>query len=216
MVQRAGIADDEEWGFVILAGPGAKGADWDEALRRYNELATAGMMAELRGDGGGDANNDVGKWRQIVQRGALRPVEGERARGVGFEGGRMVVGEDVEKLFASDAGPSSDIGKGFARSMCLVADGDAVASVLDKGKDSIAWVWAVDLTLGSDERGADGYPGYWKVNVEAVLTDLFVGVSLMEPRELWRPDKEYWDSWMVLPGDAEGDQMVKGDSGSHY
>lgn len=77
--------------------------------------------------------------------------------------------------------------------MCLVVDSAAMDSITsDK-----PWVYALDLSFDHASKSplADGaYPGYFRVAVDSVITELYPLLTAMTPPELWPSDNTIWES----------------------
>ncbi|KAJ5734879.1 uncharacterized protein N7483_000004 [Penicillium malachiteum] len=75
--------------------------------------------------------------------------------------------------------------------MCLIVDSTAMASITtDK-----PWVYALDLSFDHESPPEDGeYPGYFRVAVDSVITELYPMLTAMTPLELWPQDNSIWES----------------------
>lgn len=59
------------------------------------------------------------------------------------------------------------------------------------------WVYALDLSFGFDDESpiAGGeYPGYFRVAIDSVITELYHTLTAMTPSELWPSDNRIWES----------------------
>lgn len=81
--------------------------------------------------------------------------------------------------------------------MCLAVETDAMDSLLDPVPGQEPWVYAIDTSFDfehPDDENMDGYPGFFKVAIEALVPELypFIAGAQMDPRELWQPRKPIW------------------------
>lgn len=76
--------------------------------------------------------------------------------------------------------------------MCLVVD----SAVMDSMATDTPWVYALDLSFNHETQVPNGeYPGYFRVAVDSVISELYPMLSAMTPRELWPgPDNKIWES----------------------
>ncbi|KAK4862198.1 hypothetical protein LT330_003336 [Penicillium expansum] len=57
------------------------------------------------------------------------------------------------------------------------------------------WVYALDLSFDHENPLADGeYPGYFRVAVDSVITELYPMLAALTPSELWPSDNIIWES----------------------
>ncbi|KAJ5934900.1 hypothetical protein N7466_004447 [Penicillium verhagenii] len=65
--------------------------------------------------------------------------------------------------------------------MCLVANSVAIDSITT----DMPWVYASDVSFDHASPPADGeYPGYFRVAIESVITELYLMLTAMIPAEL--------------------------------
>lgn len=75
--------------------------------------------------------------------------------------------------------------------MCLVVD----SAVIDSITTDEPWIYVLDLSFDPENQLADGeYPGYFRVAVESVITELYPMLTAMTPSELWPSDNRIWES----------------------
>ncbi|KAJ5547460.1 hypothetical protein N7494_005045 [Penicillium frequentans] len=80
---------------------------------------------------------------------------------------------------------------GLNTSMCLVVDLVAMDSITT----DMPWVYALDVSFDHASPLADGeYPGYFRVAIKSVITELYPMLTAMMPPELWPPDNRIWES----------------------
>lgn len=92
---------------------------------------------------------------------------------------------------------------GLATGMILVADAEAVRSLLQPTPDVKPWIWAADVhydwKIGDQPSLSSSpvrrYPGYIRVALSVVLSEFWP--LLKSPgvigRHLWTPDLEVWE-----------------------
>ncbi|KAJ6038093.1 hypothetical protein N7499_003440 [Penicillium canescens] len=81
--------------------------------------------------------------------------------------------------------PGLDIG------MCVVVD----SAVIDSITTDKPWIYVLDLSFHHESQLADGeYPGYFRVAVESLITELYPMLTAMTPSELWPSDNRIWES----------------------
>lgn len=75
--------------------------------------------------------------------------------------------------------------------MCLVVDSD----VMDSLKTNQPWIYVLDVSFDHENQPARGeYPGYFRVAVRSVITELYPMLTAMTPPELWPEDNRIWVS----------------------
>ncbi|OQD69000.1 hypothetical protein PENPOL_c002G07085 [Penicillium polonicum] len=80
---------------------------------------------------------------------------------------------------------------GLDTGMCLVVD----SAVIDSITTDKPWIYVLDLSFDHENQLADGeYPGYFRVAVESVITELYPMLTAMTPSELWPSDNRIWES----------------------
>ncbi|KAJ5106521.1 hypothetical protein N7456_003196 [Penicillium angulare] len=86
---------------------------------------------------------------------------------------------------------SEGVPPGLDTGICLVVDTLAMESMTsDK-----PWVYALDLKFDHRIQVPVGqYPGYFRVAVDSILTELYPMLTAMSPRQLWPSDNRIWES----------------------
>lgn len=75
--------------------------------------------------------------------------------------------------------------------MCLVVDSAVIDSIITNKP----WIYIADLSFDHKSQLADGeYPGYLRVAVESIITELYPMLTAMRPSELWPLDNRIWES----------------------
>lgn len=67
---------------------------------------------------------------------------------------------------------------------------------MDSMATDMPWVYALDLSFDHETQVPNGeHPGYFRVAVDSVISELYTMPSTMTPRELWPgPDNKIWES----------------------
>ncbi|KAJ5531515.1 hypothetical protein N7527_004908 [Penicillium freii] len=80
---------------------------------------------------------------------------------------------------------------GLDTGVYLVVD----SAVIDSITTDKPWVYVLELSFDHENQLADGeYPGYFRVAVESVITELYLMLTAMTPSELWPSDNIIWES----------------------
>lgn len=80
---------------------------------------------------------------------------------------------------------------GLETGMCLVVD----SAVMDSLKTDQPWINVLDVSFDHENQPARGeYPGYFRVAVRSVITELYPMLAAMTPPELWPEDNRIWVS----------------------
>lgn len=94
---------------------------------------------------------------------------------------------------------------GLRTNVILVADSKAISSLLDETLDVEPWIWAIDvgfnrkvgdeLSQGSSPSPADRYPGYMRIALSLVVSELrpLLKSSCFSGRQLWAPELKSWE-----------------------
>lgn len=86
---------------------------------------------------------------------------------------------------------SEGVPAGLDTGMCLVVDSAAIDSITSEKP----WVYALDLSFDHESQPADGeYPGYFRLAVDSVITELYPMLTAMMPSELWPSGDRIWES----------------------
>lgn len=84
---------------------------------------------------------------------------------------------------------NESIPAGLDTGMCLVVDSAAMNSITTNKP----WVYALDLSFDHESPLANGeYPGYFRVAVDSVITELYPALTAMTPSELWPSNNRIW------------------------
>ncbi|CAI7589812.1 unnamed protein product [Penicillium crustosum] len=83
------------------------------------------------------------------------------------------------------------VAPGLDMGLCLLADTAAVESM----NSDLPWVYALDMNFDHSSEVEEGeYPGYFRVAVDSVITELYPMLTAMPPAELWAEGDEIWQS----------------------
>ncbi|KAG9684844.1 hypothetical protein KCU95_g12806, partial [Aureobasidium melanogenum] len=178
VVQEAGYDD---FGYVLVR------LDYtdEDAWTRWNTIFHQYLDRSLEESLGGES---------IADKLLIVNVEDEDLDGTGWHGAVSY----YEDVCANDTVPP-----GLETGMILVADTEAVSSLLQPTSDVEPWIWAADVdydweigdqpSLGSSP--ARHYPGYIRVALSVVLSEFWP--LLKRPgcvgRHLWTPDLGVWE-----------------------
>ena len=145
---------------------------WERWEKRFD--------AELEGGLVGCAGRE-----RVAERLMVMFVDDVNLAGVGFH--------DVAQAFAA-VRENGDVGPGLDVGMCLMLDEKAMSSLLEPVEGQESWVWAVDVhhDFGGTQT-EDGYPGRFKVAIDALISDLWPLLATgMEPENLWPFANPIW------------------------
>ncbi|KAJ5914229.1 hypothetical protein N7504_003112 [Penicillium tannophilum] len=168
VVERGGFDD---FGFIVFRTDYSDEERWQQWHKEFQRIIDASMKRASRGE-------------KIEDKCLLLTYEDEDMAGVTHE-------QVLQAYYGYQE--TEGIPVGFDTGMCLVVDSDVMDSITtDK-----PWVYALDLSFGFDDESpiADGeYPGYFRVAIDSVITELYPTLTAMTPSELWPSDNRIWES----------------------
>lgn len=166
-------------------------------------------------------DEDWGKWASTVDKSIEQAVAACKGGNRIVDKSWLSIAEDPEELEGQDLLQAlayhdalldeEKVEPGLQASMILVADQQAVDSLLRPKQGKKPWVWAVDISYrSSSERfellsadfTSDEYPGFFRVTPEAAYTELWPLLMNVPPEtgflgvtgaRVWRPDVDVWE-----------------------
>ncbi|KAI1249065.1 hypothetical protein MGN70_008673 [Eutypa lata] len=161
------------WGFVVVRTYYASEERWQAFQERLDTLCVAQLDQET-----GPGLQDV---KDTLQ---LKMIEDPRLQGASHA--------EARKHFRA-ALAMGGVAAGLDLDILLLADQDAVDSVLDH-EDSLSassgalspYLVAVDVREELVEQGSGGYPGFFRVSVDALLSELYPKLCMgLSASDLW-------------------------------
>ncbi|CAI7568078.1 unnamed protein product [Penicillium glandicola] len=168
VVERGGFDD---FGFIVFRTDYSDEGRWEQWQKEFHRIIDASMASASGG-------------KKIEDKCLLLNYEDEDIAGATY-------GQILQEY--SEYQETESIPEGLDTGMCLVVDSAAMDSITsDK-----PWVYALDLSFDHASKSplADGaYPGYFRVAVDSVITELYPLLTAMTPPELWPSDNTIWES----------------------
>ncbi|KAJ5608666.1 hypothetical protein N7528_009233 [Penicillium herquei] len=166
VVERGGFDD---FGFIVFRTDYSDEERWEQWLKEFQRIIDASVE---RASGG----------KKIEDKSLLLTYDDEDMAGVTHE-------QILQAYYGYQENES--IPPGLDNGMCLVVD----SAVMDSITGDKPWVYALDLSFDHASPVGDGeYPGYFRVAVDSVLTELYPMLTAMTPPELWPQDDRIWES----------------------
>ncbi|KGO69175.1 hypothetical protein PITC_095880 [Penicillium italicum] len=166
VVERGGF---EDFGYIVFRTDYSSEQRWEEWHKEFNRI----IDASIEGASGGKKIEDK----------CLLPI---------------YLDEDLDRATRQQIleafcgyGESEGIAPGLDTGMCLFVDSD----VIDSMATNKPWIYALDLSFDHEIQVENGeYPGYFRVALESVITELYPMLTAMTPSELWPSDDRIWES----------------------
>ncbi|KAK8088560.1 hypothetical protein PG997_003521 [Apiospora hydei] len=159
------------WGFVVVRTYYASEEQWQAFRKRLDVFCNAQIDEEI-GEGLQYAKDTL----------EFKMIEDPRLEGVGHTQAR--------KHFHA-ARTMGDVAAGLDLDLMILVDEDVIKSFLADGAQSSSgtsspYLVAVDVTESPSEGTPEGYPGFFRVSMDALLSELYPKLCMgLSAKELW-------------------------------